>query len=120
MFSAGGATYVYLIYGMHYCFNVVTAAEDEPHAVLIRAVEPLTARDAELMAAYRGIAVRKPSDLSGGPGKLCRALRIDKSLNMARLDLRGGQYGWSKVKPRNLWILSRLRASIFPMQKNTR
>lgn len=90
MFSAGGAAYVYLIYGMYHCLNVVTAAEDEPHAVLIRAVEPLTARDAELMAAYRGIAARKPSDLSGGPGKLCRALRIDKSLNMARFDLHGG------------------------------
>ncbi|NQX49758.1 DNA-3-methyladenine glycosylase [Paenibacillus tritici] len=90
MFSAGGAVYVYLIYGMYHCLNVVTAAEDEPHAVLIRAVEPLTDRDAELMAAYRGIAVRKPSDLSGGPGKLCRALRIDRSLNRTRFDIRGG------------------------------
>lgn len=90
MFSAGGAVYVYLIYGMYHCLNVVTAAEGEPHAVLIRAVEPLTERDAELMAAYRGVAVRKPSDLSGGPGKLCRALRIDKSLNHSRFDLPEG------------------------------
>ncbi|KAI7265333.1 hypothetical protein KC345_g8517 [Hortaea werneckii] len=90
MFSAGGAVYIYLIYGMYHCLNVVTAAEDNPHAVLIRAVEPLTVKDAELMAAYRGIAVRKPSDLSGGPGKLCRALRIDKSLNLSRFDLPGG------------------------------
>ncbi|WP_340020716.1 DNA-3-methyladenine glycosylase [Paenibacillus sp. FSL K6-1096] len=90
MFSSGGAVYVYLIYGMYHCVNVVTAAEDEPHAVLIRAVEPLTARDAELMARYRGIAVRKPADLSGGPGKLCRALRIDKSLNLSRFDLKEG------------------------------
>ncbi|MEK3790223.1 DNA-3-methyladenine glycosylase [Paenibacillus sp. FSL R7-0204] len=90
MFSAGGAVYIYLIYGMYHCLNVVTAAQDEPHAVLIRAVEPLTERDAELMAAYRGVAVRKPSDLSGGPGKLCRALRIDKSLNNTRFDLREG------------------------------
>ncbi|MEK3881046.1 DNA-3-methyladenine glycosylase [Paenibacillus sp. FSL M7-0420] len=90
MFSAGGAVYVYLIYGMYHCLNVVTAAQDEPHAVLIRAVEPLTERDAELMTAYRGVAVRKPSDLSGGPGKLCRALRIDKSLNNTRFDLPEG------------------------------
>ncbi|WNS42141.1 DNA-3-methyladenine glycosylase [Paenibacillus sp. MMS20-IR301] len=90
MFSAGGCAYVYLIYGMYHCLNVVTAAEDDPHAVLIRAVEPLTAKDAELMAACRGTAVRKPSDLSGGPGKLCRALAVDKTLNAARLDLRGG------------------------------
>lgn len=90
MFSSGGTVYIYLIYGMYHCVNVVTAAEDEPHAVLIRAVEPLTARDAELMARYRGTSVRKPADLSGGPGKLCRALRIDKSLNQSRFDVKGG------------------------------
>jgi DNA-3-methyladenine glycosylase len=90
MFSAGGAAYVYLIYGMYHCLNVVTAAEGDPHAVLIRAVEPLTEQDAKLMAASRSIAIRKPSDLSGGPGKLGRALRIDKSLNYARFDLPGG------------------------------
>lgn len=81
MFSAGGIAYVYLIYGMYHCLNVVTAAADDPHAVLIRAVEPLTAADAKRMADYRGRVVKKPADLSGGPGKLCRALRIDKSLN---------------------------------------
>ncbi|UQZ37506.1 DNA-3-methyladenine glycosylase [Paenibacillus sp. PK3_47] len=90
MFSSGGTVYVYLIYGMYHCFNVVTAAEGDPHAVLIRAVEPVTAGDAKLMAAYRNIALRKPTDLSGGPGKLCRALRIDKSLNGSRLDIHGG------------------------------
>ncbi|WP_083613645.1 DNA-3-methyladenine glycosylase [Paenibacillus sp. P46E] len=81
MFRTGGVAYVYLIYGMYNCVNVVTAAKDDPHAVLIRAVEPLTVNDTGQMAAYRGITVKKPSDLSGGPGKLCRALRIDKSLN---------------------------------------
>ncbi|WP_083612289.1 DNA-3-methyladenine glycosylase [Paenibacillus sp. P32E] len=81
MFRTGGVAYVYLIYGMYNCVNVVTAAKDDPHAVLIRAVEPLTGYDEGQMAAYRGITVKKPSDLSGGPGKLCRALRIDKSLN---------------------------------------
>ncbi|WP_282725721.1 DNA-3-methyladenine glycosylase, partial [Paenibacillus durus] len=53
MFRVGGTAYVYLIYGMHHCFNIVTAEENDPHAVLIRAVEPLTPRDAQLMAAYR-------------------------------------------------------------------
>lgn len=90
MFSSGGTAYVYLIYGMYHCLNVVTAAQDNPHAVLIRAVEPLTPADAERMASYRGIGIKKPSDLSGGPGKLCRALRIDKSLNEIRLDVPGG------------------------------
>ncbi|MNB68948.1 3-methyladenine DNA glycosylase [compost metagenome] len=86
MFSPGGTAYVYLIYGMHNCFNVVTAEADNPHAVLIRAVEPLTPRDASLMAANRGTLIRKPSDLSGGPGKLAKALRIDRSLNGLRID----------------------------------
>jgi len=90
MFSAGGAAYVYLIYGMYHCLNVVTSGTDNPHAVLIRAVEPLAPLDAEYMAMYRGITIKRPSDLSGGPGKLCRALRIDKSLNGTRLDAPGG------------------------------
>lgn len=90
MFSPGGTAYVYLIYGMYHCLNVVTAREGDPQAVLIRAVEPLTPADAALMSAYRGITVKKPTDLSGGPGKLCRALRIDKSLGGARFDHPGG------------------------------
>lgn len=90
MFSSGGIAYVYLIYGMHHCLNVVTAAEGDPHAVLIRAVEPLTAVDAARMAANRGVAVKKPADLSGGPGKLCRALRVDRSLNGFGFGERGG------------------------------
>lgn len=90
MFNSGGAAYVYLIYGMHYCLNVVTAEQDNPQAVLIRAVEPLTLHDAECMTANRNQKIKKPSDLSGGPGKLCRALRIDKSLNGSPLSAPGG------------------------------
>ncbi|WP_342563758.1 DNA-3-methyladenine glycosylase [Paenibacillus sp. FSL R7-0345] len=86
MFRQGGTIYIYLIYGMYHCLNVVTAGEGDPHAVLIRAVEPLTSGDANLMRSYRGTAGRKPAGLSGGPGKLCRALQIDKSLNGLRLD----------------------------------
>lgn len=86
MFREGGTIYVYLIYGMYHCLNVVTAGEGDPHAVLIRAVEPLTDADAALMRIYRGKAGRNPAGLSGGPGKLCRALRIDKSLNGLRID----------------------------------
>lgn len=86
MFREGGTIYVYLIYGMYHCLNVVTAREGDPHAVLIRAVEPLTPADAALMRSYRGNAGRNPAGLSGGPGKLCRALRIDKSLNGLRID----------------------------------
>ncbi|AWB42873.1 DNA-3-methyladenine glycosylase [Paenibacillus sp. CAA11] len=81
MFGEGGIAYIYLIYGMYHCLNVVTGAKGDPQAVLIRAVEPLTAEDERRMALYRGRSYRKPADLSNGPGKLCRALRIDKSLN---------------------------------------
>ncbi|WP_042202073.1 DNA-3-methyladenine glycosylase [Paenibacillus camerounensis] len=86
MFREGGTIYIYLIYGMYHCLNIVTAGEGDPHAVLIRAVEPLTAADAGFMRSYRGTAGSTPRGLSGGPGKLCRALQIDKRLNGLRLD----------------------------------
>ncbi|NMO97903.1 DNA-3-methyladenine glycosylase [Paenibacillus lemnae] len=86
MFHSGGKAYVYLIYGMYHCVNVVTGAADDPQAVLIRAVEPLTSHDAELMIRYRGkLPGGKPINMSNGPGKLCLALRIDKSLNGCEL-----------------------------------
>ncbi|GIP24646.1 hypothetical protein J22TS3_49210 [Paenibacillus sp. J22TS3] len=81
MFEAGGCAYVYLIYGMYSCLNVVTGHQGDPQAVLIRAVEPLTELDQLLMRKYRQINSHKAADLSNGPGKLCRALRIDRSLN---------------------------------------
>jgi DNA-3-methyladenine glycosylase len=67
MFQDGGHVYVYFIYGMFYCLNVVTEKEDIPEAVLIRALQPINAL----------------SDLKifSGPGKLCRELKIDKSFN---------------------------------------
>lgn len=67
MFDSGGLWYIYLIYGMYYCLNIVTEQKDYPAAVLIRAVEP--------------IAGFKPEIKTDGPGKLCRAFQIDKKLN---------------------------------------
>jgi len=64
MFDKPGAAYIYLIYGMYYCFNIVTEAKDFPAAILIRALEPINF-----------------SKEANGPGKLCRALKIDKKLN---------------------------------------
>jgi DNA-3-methyladenine glycosylase len=77
MFGAPGRTYVYLIYGMHHCLNFVTESEGTPGAILIRGLEPLTGLD--LMMARRGVSVEK--DLCNGPGKLCRALAIDRTWN---------------------------------------
>lgn len=89
MFQEGGLAYIYLIYGMYNCLNVVTGPVGDPQAVLIRAVEPLTDNDETLMRNNRDVNIRKPADLSGGPGKLCRALRIDKSLNGRALYVQG-------------------------------
>lgn len=79
MFGPGGYTYVYLIYGIHHCFNIVTGKQDKPEAVLIRAVEPITGLD--LIKERRQIKSKKIEDLTNGPGKLCEALEIDKTLN---------------------------------------
>ncbi len=73
MFGPPGYAYVYLLYGISWALNLVTTAQGEPHAVLIRALEPL--RGLELMALRR----RKPvhaRDLTNGPGKLTQALAI--------------------------------------------
>ena len=77
MFSPGGICYVYLIYGMHYCVNVVTEAEGIGSAVLIRALSPLEGID--LMKKRRG--TDQILNLCSGPAKLCEALDIDKSCN---------------------------------------
>ena len=79
MFCEGGIAYIYLIYGMYHCFNVVTASKGKPEAVLIRAVEPLNGF--EIMRENRQIKSKRREDLTNGPGKLCQALKIDRSLD---------------------------------------
>jgi DNA-3-methyladenine glycosylase len=74
MFGPAGRAYMFLLYGMHWAFNFVVAGEGEPHAVLIRALEPV--EGVELMAARRGLSPTLRT-LTNGPGKLCRALRLD-------------------------------------------
>lgn len=78
MFQNGGYTYVYLCYGMHHLFNIVTNTKDIPEAVLIRAVEPLIGM--EEMQLRRGAKINR-FHLTSGPGKLTKAMGIDKSLN---------------------------------------
>ena len=73
LFGSPGIAYVYLIYGMYHCLNVVTEREEFPSAVLIRAIEI----DGELI---------------DGPGRLCRALQIDRRLN--RVDLTTSESVW--------------------------
>jgi DNA-3-methyladenine glycosylase len=78
LYDRAGISYVYFIYGMHWCFNAVTRTRGEPSAVLIRAVEPVSG--IELMRARRPRA-RRDVDLTNGPAKLCLALGIDGSFN---------------------------------------
>lgn len=85
MFALGGTAYIFFIYGMYYQFNVVTGEIGMPHAVLIRAVEPLG--NIEAMRTRRG--QMKDQNLTSGPGKLCIALGIDKTFNNS--DLLGDQ-----------------------------
>lgn len=79
MFHIGGTSYVYLIYGMYYCMNVVANDVDTPEAVLIRKVEPADEESRQRMLARR--KVKNEKNLSDGPGKLCIAMDITKDQN---------------------------------------
>lgn len=72
MFACAGTAYVYLIYGVHRCLNVVTAEEGVGEAVLLRALEPLEGLD--VMAARRGTSTVR--SLCSGPGKLAQAMGV--------------------------------------------
>ena len=77
MFGEAGHAYVYFTYGFHHCLNFVTGRKGVASAVLIRALEPT--RGIEAMAAFRKTS--KPTEIASGPGKICQALAIDRSLN---------------------------------------
>ncbi|MGN7863926.1 DNA-3-methyladenine glycosylase [Chryseobacterium sp. 22458] len=86
LYSHGGVSYVYLCYGIHHLFNVVTSVEDEPHAVLIRAVEPLIGK--ETMEFRRSMPASRAA-ISSGPGSAAKALGIDRNFN--KKDLTGNE-----------------------------
>ena len=85
MYGKPGFVYIFMIYGMYFCFNIVTREEGIPQAVLIRAVEPL--EGLEEMAHHRfqkeywQLTPQQKKALTNGPGKLCKAFSIDKKLN---------------------------------------
>jgi DNA-3-methyladenine glycosylase len=88
MYEEGGMSYVYLCYGIHHLFNVVTAPKGTPHAVLIRGLEPVTGL--EVMLRRRNMSVLKPN-ITAGPGALAKAMGIDRRLNAKDL---GGEEIW--------------------------
>ena len=91
MYGAPGHAYIYLIYGLHHCLNVVTGADGDPQAVLIRALEPLEGLEEMALHRYKKtldqLSKSQRKGLANGPGKLCHALAIDRGLNGE--DLRG-------------------------------
>jgi DNA-3-methyladenine glycosylase len=89
MYGRGGTVYVFFVYGMHHQFNVVTGPEGRPTAVLVRAVEP--EEGIEIMRERRGVS--KERELTSGPGKLCKALGIDRSFD-----------GEDMTKGRRVWL----------------
>lgn len=89
MFGAPGYSYVYLIYGMYHCVNIVTEPAGVPSAVLLRALDLQETVSPELPPKVR-------QKLAAGPGKLCRQLKIDRTLNAVPL-----------IPGQALWVESR-------------
>ncbi|MBN2367097.1 MAG: DNA-3-methyladenine glycosylase [Calditrichaeota bacterium] len=88
MYGSAGFSYVYFVYGRYHMLNIVTERENEPSAVLIRAAKPL--QGIRKMTEFRSHPRGKLLD---GPGKICQALNIDKSLN-----------NWDLTCGRKLWL----------------
>lgn len=88
MFAQGGRAYVYLCYGIHHLFNVVTAPEDLAHAVLIRSIEPLEGIETMLARRNKSLSPKHevPLGLTTGPGALGQALGLTTHLTGQRFD----------------------------------
>lgn len=111
MFSRPGLSYVYLIYGMYHCFNVVSAKEGQGEAVLIRALEPVFGL--EEMKHNRNTV--KIANLCSGPGKLAQALAITKEQNgvcLRKSQLRLHRRESFKTKPSRIKVCSSTRIGI--------
>lgn len=96
LYSEGGIAYIYLIYGMYNCLNVVTGIKEEAEAVLIRALEPLNEFDyisnKRFNKDFDNLTKAQKLALTNGPGKLCKALLIDRELNAIKLYEKGKLY----------------------------
>lgn len=108
MYDEGGLAYVYLIYGMYHCFNVVANIPGKPEAALIRALEPL--EGIELMKRRR--KTEDTRRLCSGPGKLCQAMGITLEQYGTDLKTRGGLYLLSGEPPDAAFVLATPRMNV--------
>lgn len=90
MYGQAGHTYIYMIYGMYHCLNIVTEKKNFPAAILIRGVKPLVIIRAN---SYQKGKASEKFGILNGPGKVCRHFKIDKKLN-----------GWDLTRGEKLWI----------------
>ena len=111
MWGTAGHAYVYFVYGMHHCINVVAGETGDPVAVLIRALEPDAGIDTMFERRHRA---RRATDLCSGPAKLCLALGIDLGLDGE--DLTSGDLLWvespGRRAPRAATIVAAPRVGI--------
>ncbi|WP_333649926.1 DNA-3-methyladenine glycosylase [Lacrimispora sp.] len=114
MYGEPGHSYVYLIYGMYHCFNVVAGPQGVPQAVLIRALEPVEGLDMiaynRYQKPYGELNKKQITGLTSGPGKLCRAFLIDKELNGE--DLCGSRLYVEEGETKGLSIVESRRVGI--------
>jgi DNA-3-methyladenine glycosylase len=82
MYMQGGVSYVYLCYGIHEMFNIVVGDEGQPHAILIRAIQPTEGLD--VMMLRRNLDILKPN-ITKGPGSVAKALGISRKINAVSL-----------------------------------
>ncbi len=107
LFGPPGHAYVYLIYGMYHCFNIITGKEGKSEGVFIRALEPV--QGTKLMKERR--EKEDKSELTNGPGKLCMAMDIDKGLDGE--DITGDKlYVTRKVNQEKVKIIKAKRVNI--------
>ena len=118
MYLPGGHTYIYFIYGMHYCFNIVTENTEKPEAVLIRALEPLEG----LPEMQKNRGQQNQRDLTTGPAKLCQALNITLKLNGISLESRsifietGSRPGKEPVETRRIGLSQQSDSFWWPLR----
>ena len=106
MFEEGGVAYVYLCYGIHHLFNVVTNQKDKADAVLIRALEPLAGQS----VMQERMNVKSLNKITSGPGKLTKALGIDRKHNglFLRNDEIWIEEGTSPIRAKNILASPRI------------